>query len=145
MLLGCGLPISFRHLFRFYHTTSHYLCHKMCYHSCLVEISLGLPRNLRVYSRRFTPTSAVYVDYSSLHNLIVKCLIVQHSSLPFREQILANRVFTTPPYAQGISLLYRISLPYRNENAQIVRDYSSVPAMMLFKLHTYICFAENQL
>jgi len=30
-------------------------------------------------------------------------------------------------------------------NAQIVRDYSSVPAMMLFKLHTYICFAENQL
>ena len=36
-------------------------------------------------------------------NLIVKCLIVQHSSLPFREQILANRVFTTPPYAQGIT------------------------------------------
>jgi len=28
---------------------------------------------------------------------------------------------------------------------QIVRDYSSVPAMMCFKLHTYICFAENQL
>jgi len=37
------------------------------------------------------------------YNLIVKCLIVQHSSLPFREQILANRVFTTPPYAQGIT------------------------------------------
>ena len=86
----------------FYHTTSHYLCHKLCYHTYLVEISLGLPRNLRVYSRRFTPTSAVYVDYSSLHNLIVKCLIVQKSSLPFREQIPANRVFTTPPYAQGI-------------------------------------------
>jgi len=33
----------------------------------------------------------------------------------------------------------------REIGAQIVRDYSSVPAMMLFKLHTYICFAENQL
>ena len=42
------------------------------------------------------------------HNLIVKCLIVQHSSLPFREQILANRVFTTPPYAQGIIYPNRI-------------------------------------
>ena len=109
MLLGCGLPISLRHKFRFYLTTSHYLCHKLCYHTYLVEISLGLPRNLRVYSRRFTPTSAVYVDYSSLHNLIVKCLIVQHSSLPFREQILANRVFTTPPYAQGIKTLIGIN------------------------------------
>jgi hypothetical protein len=43
------------------------------------------------------------------HNLIVKCLIVQHSSLPFREQILANRVFTTPPYAQGIKTLIGIN------------------------------------
>ena len=42
------------------------------------------------------------------YNLIVKCLIVQHSSLPFREQILANRVFTTPPYAQGIIYPNRI-------------------------------------
>jgi hypothetical protein len=45
--LGAWLRIT--HLlyvdrFRFYHTTSHYLCHKMCYHSCLVEISLGLSR-----------------------------------------------------------------------------------------------------
>ncbi|RHZ43586.1 hypothetical protein Glove_991g2 [Diversispora epigaea] len=47
----------------------------------------------------------------------------QHSSLPFREQILANRVFTTPPYAQGIT--YPMDI-----NAQIVRDYSSVPAMI---------------
>jgi len=51
---------------------------------------------------------AVYISYSSLYNLIVKCLIVQHSSLPFREQILANRVFTTPPYAQGIIYPNRI-------------------------------------
>jgi len=32
-----------------------------------------------------------------------------------------------------------------SNNVQVVRDYSSVPAMMCFKLHTYICFAENQL
>jgi hypothetical protein len=55
-VLGCGLPIFFRHQFRFYHTTSHYLCHEMCYHSRLVEIALGCLRNLMILSRRFTPT-----------------------------------------------------------------------------------------
>ena len=44
------------HQFRFYRTTSHYLCHGMCYHSRLVEIALGFSRNLMIYSRRFTPT-----------------------------------------------------------------------------------------
>nr|YP_010365084.1 hypothetical protein M1I11_mgp173 [Exserohilum turcicum]UOU81310.1 hypothetical protein [Exserohilum turcicum] len=42
--LAADYPFPFVHKFRFYHTTSHYLCHKMCYHSCLVEISLGISR-----------------------------------------------------------------------------------------------------
>ena len=42
--------------FRFYHTTSHYLCHEICYHFRLVEIALRLSRNLMVYSKRFTFT-----------------------------------------------------------------------------------------
>lgn len=46
----------FVHQSRFYHTTSHYLCHKLCYRVCLVEIALGCPRNLMIYSKRFTPT-----------------------------------------------------------------------------------------
>jgi hypothetical protein len=46
----------------FYHTTSHYLCHKLCYHVCLVKIALGCSRNLKVYSRRFTSTKRLYIQ-----------------------------------------------------------------------------------
>ena len=83
------------------------------------------------------------------YNLIVKCLIVQHSSLPFREQILANRVFTTPPYAQGIITLEGYNskrvitilkdLMHNCPRSQFCTCYDVIEP------HTYICFAENQL
>ena len=37
--LAADFPFPFVHQFRFYHTTSHYLCHEMSYHSRLVEIA----------------------------------------------------------------------------------------------------------
>ena len=99
--LAADYPFTNVYRFRFYHTTSHYLCHRLCYHVCLVEIPLGFSRNLKVFSRRFASTYRLfYTGYLHPYNLIVICLIVQHSSLPFREQILANRVFTTPPCVQ---------------------------------------------
>ena len=37
-------------IIRFYHTTSHYLCHQLCYHVSLVEIIKNFSRNLKISS-----------------------------------------------------------------------------------------------
>ncbi len=53
--LAADYPFTmyYDNLSRFYRTTSHYLCHKICCHSYLVEIALGLPDNLMVCSQKF--------------------------------------------------------------------------------------------
>ncbi len=72
------------------------------------------------------------------YNLSTLCLIIQHSSLPFRVYILTDKIFTIPRYIQVKMYFY-------------VKTYtpclrlSSVPAKMLFELPTIIGFAENQL
>jgi hypothetical protein len=54
--LAADNPFPFVHQFRFYHTTSHYLCHEWCYHIRLVKIALGCSRNLMIYSSRLITT-----------------------------------------------------------------------------------------
>jgi len=65
--------------FRFYHTASHYLRHELCYHIRLVEIALGRPRNLKIYSRRFTSTLRLLSMVTrTLYNLSILCPIIQY-------------------------------------------------------------------
>jgi len=70
--LAADYPFPFVHQFRFYHTTSHYLCHKMCYHFCLVEIALGTSRQFDglmqkvhshklAYNRILSPISTIVI------------------------------------------------------------------------------------
>ena len=81
LMLGCGLPISLRYSSRFYHTTSHYLCHQLCYHADLVERTLGCSRNLMVYSRRFTPTNKPE-EISHLTSFDLTLIRIAHTKNP---------------------------------------------------------------
>ena len=64
--LAADYPLIYMYQSRFYHTTSHYLCHKICYHFRLVEIALGYSRNLMIYSRRFTSTVRLLLPYRTM-------------------------------------------------------------------------------
>ena len=72
--LAADNSFAFAHLFRFYHTTSHYLCHETCYHFRLVEIALRMsPTIWRFIAEGLLPPRLLHISYSHLYNLSVLC------------------------------------------------------------------------
>lgn len=89
----------------FYYTASHYLRPKLYYYTWLVKIALGLSRNLKVYSRRFTSTKRLYI------NLSILCLIIQDPSKPFRVYILTDKAFYGPPICTREQCIFIFIIP----------------------------------
>jgi len=56
MVLGYRLPIFFRQSIFILPYHKSLPVPQDCYHSCLVKIALVYPRNLMIFSRRFSPT-----------------------------------------------------------------------------------------